>query len=139
MPASGYCYRVHGKPQRLRVNGEAWVNDQDPLLDQMVGARLLVRVTARGIFPNCPRYIPTMQLAEPSIYAPRAGCDAPEPACRALAPIDIQRLIARKGLPKLPGRPAPRHWLRKAVFLISREIRGSQLRMSGSNMNGYRR
>jgi len=26
-----------------------------------------VRVTARAIFPNCPRYIPTMASVEPSI------------------------------------------------------------------------
>ena len=71
---------MHGKPQRLRVNGEATVKDQDPLLDQTVGAQLIVRVTARAIFPNCPRYIPTMQLGEPSVYAPRAGSEAPEPA-----------------------------------------------------------
>jgi hypothetical protein len=38
---------MHGKPQRLRVNGEATVKDQDPLLDQTVGAQLIVRVTAR--------------------------------------------------------------------------------------------
>lgn len=71
---------MHGKPQRLRVNGEATVKDQDPLLDQTVGAQLIVRVTARAIFPNCPRYIPTMQLGEPSVYAPPAASEAPEPA-----------------------------------------------------------
>jgi hypothetical protein len=71
---------MDGKPRRLRVNGEATVSDQDPLLGQTVGAQLIVRVTARAIFPNCPRYIPTMQLIEPSVYAPRAGCEVPEPA-----------------------------------------------------------
>ena len=80
-PSIGILFiAMHGKPQRLRVNGEATVSDQDPLLDRTVGAQLIVRVTARAIFPNCPRYIPTMQLIEPSIYAPRAGCEAPEPA-----------------------------------------------------------
>ena len=80
-PSVGLLFiAMHGKPQRLRVNGEATVNDQDPLMDQTVGAQLIVRVTARAIFPNCPRYIPTMQLAEPSVYAPRAGCEVPEPA-----------------------------------------------------------
>jgi uncharacterized protein len=71
---------MHGKPRRLRVNGEATVSGQDPLLDETVGAQLIVRVAARAIFPNCPRYIPTMQLIEPSIYAPRPGCEASEPA-----------------------------------------------------------
>ena len=71
---------MHGKPQRLRVNGTATVSREDPLLALTVGAQLIVRVTARAIFPNCPRYIPTMQLIDPSIYAPRPGCEPPEPA-----------------------------------------------------------
>jgi len=49
---------MHGKPRRLRVNGHASVSDRDPLLSRTVGAQLIVRVTARAIFPNCPRYIP---------------------------------------------------------------------------------
>jgi predicted pyridoxine 5'-phosphate oxidase superfamily flavin-nucleotide-binding protein len=71
---------LHGKPRRLRVNGTATVSREDPLLARTVGAQLIVRVAARSIFPNCPRYIPTMQLTDPSIYAPRPGCDPPEPA-----------------------------------------------------------
>jgi hypothetical protein len=71
---------LHGKPRRLRVNGHASVSDNDPLLSETVGAQLIVRVTARAIFPNCPRYIPTAQSIEPSIYVPRAGQDPPEPA-----------------------------------------------------------
>lgn len=71
---------MHGKPQRLRVNGTAIVRSDDPLLDRLVGAQLIVRVRARAIFPNCPRYVPALEMAEPSIYAPRAGVDPREPA-----------------------------------------------------------
>jgi uncharacterized protein len=71
---------MHGKPQRLRVNGTATVSREDPLLARTVGAQLIVRVTARAIFPNCPRYVPTMQLIDASIYTPRTGYDPPEPA-----------------------------------------------------------
>jgi predicted pyridoxine 5'-phosphate oxidase superfamily flavin-nucleotide-binding protein len=71
---------MHDKPRRLRVNGEAKVSDSDPLLSETVGAQLIVRVAARAIVPNCPRYIPTMQLIEPSAYVPRAGCEVQEPA-----------------------------------------------------------
>ncbi len=68
------------KPKRLRVDGTASVSRDDPLIEHTVGAQLIVRVKARAIFPNCPRYIPKMQLVEPSIYAPRDGIDPPEPA-----------------------------------------------------------
>ena len=86
-PSVGLLFiAMHGKPQRLRVNGEATVIRQDdPLLAQSVGAQLIIRVRARVIFPNCPRYVPTMQLVEPSIYTPRPGCEAPEPAWKSFA------------------------------------------------------
>jgi uncharacterized protein len=76
---------MHGKPKRLRVNGSARVSDRDPLLSETVGAQLIVRVTARAIFPNCPRYIPAVQSIEPSIYTPRAGEVPPEPAWKGFA------------------------------------------------------
>jgi hypothetical protein len=74
---------LHGKPARLRVNGAARVSRDDPLLKETVGAQLIVRVTVRAIFPNCPRYIPRMEIAEPSVYVPQAGCDPPEPAWKS--------------------------------------------------------
>jgi hypothetical protein len=76
---------IHGKARRLRVDGDASIKDKDPLLDETVGAQLIVRVIARAIFPNCPRYIPTMQLIEPSIYTPRAGGEMPEPTWKGFA------------------------------------------------------
>lgn len=85
-PSVGLLFiAMHGKPQRLRINGSATVADDDPLIAQTVGAQLIVRVTARAIFPNCPRYIPNMQLVEPSVYAPRIGCDTPEPSWKNFA------------------------------------------------------
>ena len=39
-----------------------------------------MRVKARAIFPNCPRYIPRSTLAEPSEYVPQPGRDPVEPA-----------------------------------------------------------
>jgi uncharacterized protein len=37
-------------------------------------------VKARAIFPNCPRYIPKLQLLEASPYIPQPGVEAVEPA-----------------------------------------------------------
>ena len=76
---------MHGKPKRLRVNGTAAVSREDPLLASTVGAQLIVRVKARAIFPNCPRYIPKMQLSEPSRYVPQPGSDPVEPAWKGFA------------------------------------------------------
>ncbi len=71
---------MHGKPKRLRVNGAARIDRDDPLLAATVGAQLVVRVTARAIFPNCPRYVPEMQMVAPSAYTPQPHCEPQEPA-----------------------------------------------------------
>ena len=71
---------MHDKPRRLRVNGSARVSENDPLLAETVGAQLIVRVTTRAIFPNCPRYIHKMQLVEHSVYTPRSDYTPPVPA-----------------------------------------------------------
>jgi predicted pyridoxine 5'-phosphate oxidase superfamily flavin-nucleotide-binding protein len=68
------------QPRRLRVNGLASVLSDDPLRDAFTGAQLVVHVRATHIFPNCPRYIHRMQLAEPSPYVPRHGVEPPVPA-----------------------------------------------------------
>jgi len=71
---------LHERPRRLRVNGTASISREDSLLAETVGAQMIVRVTARAIFPNCPRYIPKMTLVEPSAYVPQPDCDPVEPA-----------------------------------------------------------
>jgi predicted pyridoxine 5'-phosphate oxidase superfamily flavin-nucleotide-binding protein len=76
---------LHERPRRLRVNGQATVSRDDPLLTTTVGAQMIVRVKARAIFPNCPRYIPKLQLVEPSVYVPRSGRDPVEPAWKGFA------------------------------------------------------
>jgi predicted pyridoxine 5'-phosphate oxidase superfamily flavin-nucleotide-binding protein len=70
---------MHGRPRRLRITGSASIDRNDPLLDSTVAAQLIVRVKARAIFPNCPRYIPKLELAEESPYVPKAGQDFVEP------------------------------------------------------------
>ncbi len=76
---------MHGGPRRLRVNGTASVNDNDPLLNRTVGAQLIIRVKARAVFPNCPRYIPELTLTAPSDYTPAAGHEPPEPKWKGFA------------------------------------------------------
>jgi uncharacterized protein len=82
-PNIGLLFIDFEKPRRLRVAAEARVSNDDLLIGRTVGAQLIVRATARAIFPNCPRYIPKMQLVEPSIYAPREGIDPPEPGWKS--------------------------------------------------------
>jgi len=71
---------LHERPRRLRVNGTATVSRDDPLMGETVGAQLIVKVQATAIFPNCPRYIPKLQMVEASAYVPAPHCDPVEPA-----------------------------------------------------------
>ena len=73
-----------GRSIRLRVNGRAEIDESNAASAGTPGAKRLVRVTADHIFPNCPRYIPNLALAEPSVYIPQAGKIAPEPTWKSL-------------------------------------------------------
>ncbi|MBI1211754.1 MAG: pyridoxamine 5'-phosphate oxidase family protein [Alphaproteobacteria bacterium] len=78
-PNVGLLFIAMGeKPRRLRVNGSAAVSRDDALMQSFAGAQMLVRVSARAIFPNCPRYVPGGD--GPSPYCPRPGEEPVEPA-----------------------------------------------------------
>ncbi len=76
---------VGPKPARLRVNGAARVLRDDPQMAQWPGAQLLVEVSPRDIFPNCPRYIPELELKAPSPYVPQADAPPLEPAWKSFS------------------------------------------------------
>jgi predicted pyridoxine 5'-phosphate oxidase superfamily flavin-nucleotide-binding protein len=71
-------------PRRLRVNGRARIDFDDPLLASFVGAQLVVRVHAERIFPNCPRYIHTNAGGELSADVPREGHTPPVPKWKSM-------------------------------------------------------
>lgn len=56
-PRVGLLFLNFDPPRRLRVNGTARLEFDDPALARFPGADLIVHVEAQGIFPNCPRYI----------------------------------------------------------------------------------
>ena len=78
---------------RLRFDGEATIDMDDPLLASCPEAQFVVRVRARAIFPNCPRYVHKMTLAERSRFVPKGGCATPVPAWK-------QREWAKDALPE---------------------------------------
>ena len=79
-PHVGLLFLAMGEaPRRLRVNGTAAVVEDDPLMAAIPGAQLLVKVTPVDIFPNCPRYVPNMQLVAASPYIPEPAAPPVEP------------------------------------------------------------
>jgi predicted pyridoxine 5'-phosphate oxidase superfamily flavin-nucleotide-binding protein len=66
-------------PRRLRLNGEARIEQDDPLEDRYPGCQFVVRVGVAEVFPNCPRYIHRMSLVQRSSYVPRVARETPVP------------------------------------------------------------
>ncbi len=76
-PNVGLLFIDFANPARMRFNGVATVDFDDPLLLEYPEAQFIVRVRARQVFPNCPRYVHKMQLVERSRFVPRANCQTP--------------------------------------------------------------
>jgi len=64
---------------RMRLEGTATVELDDPLLDDYPEAQFVVRVRARAVYPNCPRYIHRYQLVRRSRFVPQEDCLTPVP------------------------------------------------------------
>lgn len=84
-PAVGLLFIDFESPRRLRVNGDATLLDDAQSLSRHHGAQLVVRVRARRIFPNCPRYIHPSQAGALSADVPRPGHEPPPAAWKSMA------------------------------------------------------
>jgi predicted pyridoxine 5'-phosphate oxidase superfamily flavin-nucleotide-binding protein len=78
-PHVGMLFIDFEQPNRVRVNGVATVDPDDPLGADMIGAMLVVRVRTAQVFPNCSRYIHKLQLVERSKFVPKPNIEAPIP------------------------------------------------------------
>ena len=78
-PKVGLLFVDFERGSRLRFNGVASVEDDDPLLASYPGASLVVRVQAEAVFANCRRYVHHYELVERSRFVPSATGEAPVP------------------------------------------------------------
>ena len=78
-PAVGMLFIDLEKGHRMRLEGRASIDPDDPLLDGYPEAQLVVRVRARAVYPNCPRYIHRYALVRRSRFVPRTDCLTPVP------------------------------------------------------------
>lgn len=79
-PSVGLLFIDFERGHRMRLNGVASIDPQDPLMAEYPEAQFIVRVRAREVFPNCPRYIHRYRLVERSRFVPRKGRATPVPA-----------------------------------------------------------
>ena len=63
----------------MRLEGTASIDLDDPLRVDYPEAQLVVRVRARAVYPNCPRYVHRYELVRRSRFVPRSDCLTPVP------------------------------------------------------------
>ena len=78
-PNVGMLFIDFERGRRLRLNGVASINEDDEFMEHYPEAQFIVRVRAREVFPNCPRYIHKYQLVNHSRFVPKASCSTPVP------------------------------------------------------------
>jgi len=70
---------LSGEKRKLRMNGHAEVSTDAVVFGKFPGAQAAVVVAVADIFPNCPRYLPTMQQVARSEFVEALGEHALEP------------------------------------------------------------
>jgi uncharacterized protein len=78
-PHVGMLFIDFERGHRMRLEGEASIDMDDPLIAEYPEAQFVVRVRARAVYPNCPRYIHRYQLVRRSRFVPQAGTLTPVP------------------------------------------------------------
>ena len=107
-PQVGLLFISFEKPHRLRLQGIASIDDDDPLLPEYPEAQLIVRVGVTEIFRNCPRYVHRYKKVEASEFVPRSTGETPLAPWKRVA--DVQ--------PVLPARDRAR--VEREGHLLSR-------------------
>ncbi|GAB3589221.1 hypothetical protein GCM10027446_00960 [Angustibacter peucedani] len=78
-PDVGMLFLDLERGHRMRLDGTASIDPDDPLVADYPEAQLVVRVRARAVYPNCPRYLHRYQLVRRSQFVPEAGRLTPVP------------------------------------------------------------
>lgn len=76
-PEVGILFIDFEVPNRMRLQGRASIDLDDPLIANYKEADLVVRIAITKTWVNCPRYIHRYQKLGQSRYVPRAGEDTP--------------------------------------------------------------
>jgi len=76
-PKIGMLFIDFVTPYRLRVQGTARVDMNDPLMMEYHEAQGIVRVSVDAAWPNCPRYVHRYEKVKESRYVPRKACETP--------------------------------------------------------------
>ena len=79
-PEVGMLFIDLERGHRMRLDGTASIDVDDPLRADYPEAQFVVRVRPRAVYPNCPRYIHRYELVRRSRFVPREDFVTPVPA-----------------------------------------------------------
>ena len=102
-PKIGMLFIDFETPHRVRIHGDALIQEADPLLSEYPGADMIVRVMIGEVFINCPRYIHRMQRIETSKYAPQPGKDRLAPQWKRIDAVQDALPAGDQGLAEKLG------------------------------------
>jgi predicted pyridoxine 5'-phosphate oxidase superfamily flavin-nucleotide-binding protein len=71
-------------PNRVRVQGDVTLSEDDPEIGRYPGAKMIARVAVESCFLNCARYIHKHARLEPSPYVPDAQGQQPHPSWKRI-------------------------------------------------------
>lgn len=78
-PEVGMLFIDLEQGHRMRVEGTATIDLDDPLRADYPEAQFVVRVRTRAVYPNCPRYIHRYKLVQRSRFVPHTDELTPVP------------------------------------------------------------
>jgi uncharacterized protein len=78
-PDVGMLFIDFERGHRMRLEGTASIDPADPLTGDYPEAQFVVRVRARAVYPNCPRYIHRYAPVQRSRFVPQPGSLTPVP------------------------------------------------------------
>ena len=83
-----------GERRKLRINGQAIVSEDPLMMSQLPGAKLAILIKVRDIFPNCPRYVPELEVKKDSAFNPAEGYVPPEPGWKSKE--DLKEFVPKR-------------------------------------------
>ena len=83
-PDVGLLFIDFERGHRMRLEGTASIDLDDPLRGDYPEAQFVVRVRARAVYPNCPRYIHRYELVRRSRFVPADRLPDTGPGVEAL-------------------------------------------------------
>jgi len=118
-PQVGMLFVNFEKPHRLRLQGTASIDDNDPLLAEYAEAQLVVRVTVSEVFRNCPRYVHRYKKINASESVPRVGTKTPLAGWKRVDTVQSELAAKDQGRAKREGGTYSREEYEKYMANVS--------------------